>query len=295
MIAIENLKFGYKRHRLLYDNLSLRLRPGHICGLLGENGVGKSTLLYLICGILRPRGGVVRFRGHDVFERRPSQLADLFLLPEEFDTPDLKLRTYLSIYAPFYPRFSYEQMRANLDSFDLGWDLRLRSLSMGQRKKVQISFALATNTSLLLMDEPTNGLDIPGKSVFRQIIARNMSDERTLLISTHQVADIGRMLDEVVILDTGGLRLDASVEEVCRALQFVANATGEEAADPGVLYSQPSAGGYALVLPNETGEESRFDLELLFNAVRKNPAVVDCIRSKQTDETIQNQGGNSDE
>lgn len=283
MIEIKNLKFGYKRSRLLYDNLSFSLRPGHICGLLGENGVGKSTLLYLICGALHPLGGSVRFHGADAFCRRPGQLADLFLLPEEFEVPDVKLRSYLGLYAPFYPRFSYEQMRACLEAFGLPWDCRLAALSMGQRKKVQISFALAANTSLLLMDEPTNGLDIPGKSVFRQLVARNMSDERSILVSTHQVADVGRMLDEVLILDSGGVRLDATVEEVCRALQFVANATGEEAAAPGVLYSQPSAGGYGLVLPNGEGTESRFDLELLFNAVRKNPAVVEQIEKKCVD------------
>lgn len=284
MFTIENLKFGYKRSRLLYDNLSFSLRPGRICGLLGENGVGKSTLLYLICGALHPLGGSVRFRGYESFCRRPDQLSHLFLLPEEFDVPDLKLHSYLALYAPFYPRFSYEQMRANLAGFDLGGeDWRLGTLSMGQRKKVLISFALATNTELLLMDEPTNGLDIPGKSVFRRLIAQNMSDERSLLVSTHQVADIGRMLDEVFILDTQGVRLDATVEEVCCALRFEFNAGSDEAEAPDVLYRQPSPGGYGLVLPNETGEESRFDLELLFNSVRKNPAVVECIRKKQTD------------
>ena len=209
MIEIKNLKFGYKRSRLLYDNLSFSLRPGRICGLLGENGVGKSTLLYLICGALRPLGGSVRFHGADAFCRRPGQLADLFLLAEEFEMPDVKLRSYLGLYAPFYPRFSYEQMRSCLEAFGLPWDCRIAALSMGQRKKVQISFALAANTSLLLMDEPFSSLDTALKIRLMRLFAEIWREERrTVLFVTHDVEEAYMLAHRALVLRGGKIAAD---------------------------------------------------------------------------------------
>lgn len=221
MITIQDLTFGYKRKKLLYENFSFQLEKGHVCGLLGKNGVGKSTLLYLICGLLHPQRGEVCFRGTNVFKRLPHQTSDLFLIPEEFDLPKMSLRSFISVNAPFYPRFSGEQMEVNLQTFGLDMEQDLGALSMGQKKKVYISFALASGVSLLVMDEPTNGLDIPGKSQFRRLIAQNQNEERSILISTHQVADIDKMLDQVVILDDRGVVLDELTQELCEKLLFL--------------------------------------------------------------------------
>ncbi|MGM9803704.1 MAG: ATP-binding cassette domain-containing protein, partial [Muribaculaceae bacterium] len=188
MIQIKNLTYRYgKSPQTIFNDFSLSLEPGGVYGLLGRNGTGKSTLIYLVMGLLTPCGGSVTFGGVNVRERRPSVLADMFIVPEEFELPSISLSKYVEINAPFYPNFSYDDLRTYLEVFEMGdLNVNLKSLSMGQKKKVFMSFALAANTRVLLMDEPTNGLDIPSKSQFRKIIARSMSENKIIVLSTHQ-------------------------------------------------------------------------------------------------------------
>ena len=136
---------------------------------------------------------------------------------------------------------------------------------MGQKKKAFMCFALATNTSLLMMDEPTNGLDIPSKSQFRKMIATNMSDDKAVIISTHQVRDIDSLLDHVLIMDGSKLLLNQSVSSICEKLYFAEQGMNEPT--EGALYVQPSVQGNSVNLPNEYGEESKMNLEVLFNAM----------------------------
>lgn len=216
MIAVENLSFTYRKSkRAVLRDFSLSLEPGRVYGLLGKNGAGKSTLLYLISGLLTPRNGRVVYHDTDVRRRLPVTLQDMFLVPEEFELPPVSLVSYVELNSPFYPRFSKEDMIRNLHYFDMDIDINLGALSMGQKKKVFMSFALATNTSLLLMDEPTNGLDIPGKSQFRKFMASGMSDDKTVVISTHQVRDIDKVLDHVLIMDDSRVLLDESTSNIC--------------------------------------------------------------------------------
>ncbi|MEG0039726.1 MAG: ATP-binding cassette domain-containing protein, partial [Bacteroides sp.] len=176
MISVENLSFVYRKSkRAVLHDFSLSLQQGRVYGLLGKNGAGKSTLLYLMSGLLTPKSGKVLFNHTDVRRRLPVTLQDIFLVPEEFELPAVSLVSYIELNSPFYPRFSKEDMMKYLHYFEMDLEVNLGELSMGQKKKVFMSFALATNTSLLLMDEPTNGLDIPGKSQFRKFIASGMS------------------------------------------------------------------------------------------------------------------------
>ncbi len=170
MLDIQNVSFAYRKSSPVISDFSLSLAPGGIYGLLGRNGAGKSTLLYLIAGLLTPAKGQVLFNGADTRLRLPSTVSDIFIVPEEFNLPNISLSRYLSINSRFYPRFSHEDLKKHLDTLDLDGDLHLGALSMGQKKKAFMSFALACNTPLLLLDEPTNGLDIPGKSRFRKFI-----------------------------------------------------------------------------------------------------------------------------
>lgn len=200
MLQVENISFSYRRGKkeVLHD-FSLSLERGRVYGLLGKNGAGKSTLLYLMSGLLTPKSGKIMYHDTDVRRRLPITLQDMFLVPEEFELPPISLVSYVELNSQFYPRFSKEDMVKYLHYFEMEQDIDLGALSMGQKKKVFMSFALATHTSLLIMDEPTNGLDIPGKSQFRKFIASGMSDDRTIIISTHQVRDIDKILDHVVI------------------------------------------------------------------------------------------------
>ena len=266
MLKINDLSFSYNgKSCKVFSDFSLNFEKGAVYGLLGKNGTGKSTLLYLITGLLHPQQGSVLFKGEEVRRRLPSTLSDVFIVPEEFEFPSMSMKQYVKLNAPFYPNFSNEQLKKNLALFDFDENIRLGDLSMGQKKKAYMCFALAANTSLLVMDEPTNGLDIPSKSEFRRLIASNMTDEKTIIISTHQVRDIDSLLDHIVIIDQSRVLLNASNADICRRLLF-AELPMSEPTD-GALYVQPSVVGNSAILLNEYDEESRLNLELLFNGV----------------------------
>ena len=270
MLQITNLSFSYSKsgHKLFHD-FSLDLQPGNIYGLLGKNGAGKSTLIYLMTGLLTPALGQVTLDGIDVRRRLPKTLSDLFLVPEEFELPHTTLSQFVKINAPFYPNFSVDDMNRYLDTFEMEHDCKLQSLSMGQKKKVFMSFALATNTRVLIMDEPTNGLDIPSKSQWRKIIASGMTDDKMMLVSTHQVRDIEQVLDHVLIIDQSQVLLNASLGEVASRLSFRPMREGDQP-----LLAQTSAMGTLVVTPALAGEETQVDLELLFNATLQQPQAI---------------------
>ena len=265
MMNVNQVSFGYGRKKAkVLDGFSMNLEKGSVYGLLGKNGTGKSTLLYLMAGLLRPQSGHILYKGVEVTKRYPETLQDMFLVPEEFALPNVSLKQYVQLNAPFYPRFSDELLKACLRDFDMNEDIHLGELSMGQKKKAFMCFALATNTSLLLMDEPSNGLDIPSKSQFRKVIASGMTDDKAVIISTHQVRDIDSLLDHVLIMDGSRLLLNESVASICDRLYFAEQGMNEPTDD--ALYVQPSVQGNSVILPNTYHEDSKLNLEVLFNA-----------------------------
>ena len=271
MLSFSNVSFTYgRRGKEVLSGLSLDFEENGIYGILGKNGTGKSTMLYLAAGLLRPKGGNVTAEGVPTQSRRPETLRELFLVPEEFDLPEVSLRTYVQLNAPFYPTFREDILARCLKSFELGDDLNIGRLSMGQKKKVYISFALAAGTKYLLMDEPTNGLDIPSKKVFREVIAREMSEERVMIISTHQVRDVEQLIDHVVIVNEGTVQLNASTAEIESRLRFEQRAVGSDLSD--ALFVQQTMRGIELICPNSGNDETPIDLELLFNALQTVPA-----------------------
>ena len=267
MIQVSNISFKYPgTKRNIFDNFSLDIEENKIYGLLGKNGTGKSTLLYLICGLLRARKGNVSIDGVDAKERRPEILRDIFIVPEEFDLPNVSLDTYVKINQPFYPNFSNEVLQKCLEDFSLPHFNKLNELSMGQKKKVYMSFALASGTRILLMDEPTNGLDIPSKTQFRKVVANNMTDDRILVISTHQVHDVESLLDHILILSESRMLLNASTADICDKSAFEYRSPQEM--DDDVVYSEPAMQGSAVIATRKEGmDETQLNLELLFNAV----------------------------
>lgn len=269
MIEISNLRYKYAGAKsYVFDNFNLSLDSNNIYGLLGKNGMGKSTLLYLISGLLRKNNGSIMIDGVETDLHRAGTLSEMFLVPEEFDMMPVSLDTYVRMNRPFYPRFSREVLNSCLRDFELAPEINLKELSMGQKKKVYMSFALAANTRLLLMDEPTNGLDIPAKSQFRKVIANNMSEDRTIIISTHQVHDVESLLDHIMILDHSQLLLNESVAGICDKYSFEFRTPGEPADD--VIYAEPSLQGNAVIAHKKKDEEeTTINLELLFNAVTK--------------------------
>ena len=267
MIEVNNISFRYPgtKHNV-FSNFNMSLEANNIYGLLGKNGTGKSTLLYLISGLLRPANGEVKVDGRLATDRLPEMLKDMFIVPEEFNVPAVTLDTYVKINKPFYPNFSQEVLESCLKDFELPQTLKLNELSMGQKKKVYMSFALAAGTKYLFMDEPTNGLDIPSKTQFRRVIANNMSDERTLIISTHQVHDVETLLDHILILSESEMLLNSSVSNICEHFSFEYRQPQEM--DDTVIYAEPTLQGNAVIAKRgENDDETQMNLELLFNAV----------------------------
>ena len=268
MIDIKNISFKYAgQKRLVFGNFSLKLEENRIYGLLGKNGTGKSTLLYLIAGLLRPSKGSVCCDSVATCKRQVETLQDIFLVPEEYDLPSMTLERYVGLMKNFYPRFSREVLERCLKDYELSTNLNLHALSMGQKKKVFMSIALAAQTRYLLMDEPTNGMDIPSKSQFRKVVAENMSDDRILIISTHQVHDVEALLDHILMLSQRELLLNASVQEITEKYIFEYRQPDQM---DGVLYAEPTLQGNAVIAHRQEGQaETQLNLELLFNAVAK--------------------------
>lgn len=280
MLTVKNISFTYaRRKKPVLENYSLCIEPGVVCGLLGQNGAGKSTLLYLISGLLKPQTGVINYNGFNPWNRNVDFLNDIFLVPEEIFLPDVKLEEFVKTTAPFYPNFSTHDLRRHLDTFELTPDVHLGQLSMGQKKRVFISFALACNTSLLLLDEPTNGLDIPGKRLFKKALVNGMSDEKTVIISTHQVYDIEQLIDHVIITDKNSVLLDASVSEIMSKLSFSYTPDRNKATE--ALFAIDVPGGANIVnMLVDDADETDVNLETLFELTRTNPNLISKIFNK---------------
>jgi ABC-2 type transport system ATP-binding protein len=269
MIDIKNVDFSYSRNTKLLSNLSLQLETGRIHGLLGKNGEGKSTLLKLISGLVFPSLGEINVMGFEPGKRKPEMLQEIFFLPEELPQLNLSIENYEKVYAPFYPNFSGEQFNKYLKEFEIeDKKSMLNKLSLGQKKKVFLSLGLSTNTKLLLMDEPTNGLDIPSKVQFRRIVAAAISDERCLIISTHQVRDLDSLIDNIIIMDNHKIVFNEPIENITKKLLFTVSERNET--DDSVIFSEDSLRGLYQIKENSSGEESKLDIELLFGAVLTN-------------------------
>jgi ABC-2 type transport system ATP-binding protein len=273
MIEIKDLTFGYKKNKLLFNNLNLSIQRGSIYGLLGRNGAGKTTLLKQIIGLLYPVKGECLVLDKPANERLPEILNNIYFIPEEFELPSVSMNTFTKLHAPFYPKFNFETLNKYLTEFEINENSKLNSLSYGQKKKFLIAFGLATCIQILILDEPTNGLDIPSKSQFRKIMASSMDEERCIIISTHQVRDLASLIDHIVVLEKGQVIFDKSTLEISSKLSFVQTKDLEGLE---VLYNEDVLGGHA-VMCRKNGEETKIDLELLFNGVVSNTEKVNNI------------------
>jgi ABC-2 type transport system ATP-binding protein len=261
MIHLTDVSFGYRKQKQVLHRISLDIKPGIIYGLLGKNGEGKTTLLNIMCGLLFPDSGSCRVFDETPEKRKVAFLQKIFILPEEINLPDVTVSDYIKMYAPFYPSFSDERLQACIESFGLNRGDSISRLSLGQKKKVAITLALAANTPVLFMDEPTNGLDIPSKSIFRKLIGSFVREDQSIIISTHQVRDLESLIDSVIILDNKEVIFNKSLDEISDKLNFRTIEANEQA-----LYTELSPIGKMGVVRNDSGEKSQVSLELLFNA-----------------------------
>lgn len=269
MIKIENLSFHFKKKKPIFENVSFEMNAG-IYGLLGENGVGKTTLLHIISGLLFPKTGSCKIFGEDSMYRRPETLSKIFYLPEEFRVPDTSIVAYAEMNGVFYPNFNKNQLLEYLSVFQVEEHKKMSEMSLGQKKKAFLSYAFALNTPILLLDEPTNGLDIPSKVQFRKIISQIGTDDKCILISTHQVRDLEHIIDPIIILDRNQVLINNTVAEITNKLYFSYTQQKPEA----FLYCEQILQGYTSVQQNKDRAESILDMESLFNAVVLNKDKV---------------------
>ena len=275
MITIKDLGFSYGDVPVL-RNITMNLEEGRIYGLLGENGVGKTTLLTLLCGLKSARPGSIDIDGYNPYDRKPSFLSDMFYLGDNPEAVHMKAIDYARNYGKFWEKFDLEKFTEVMSVFENDIDIPMHKMSYGQLKKTFISFALACNTKYLLMDEPTNGLDIPSKAQFRKAVTRYTHEDSVILISTHQVRDLENIIDPIIILDRQDVLLNASVAEVSEKLYF--DYTSER--NPEALYCEMIPGGNIQVCLNQTGEDSKVNLEALFNTVHQHKELIKGIFNK---------------
>ena len=265
VVHMQNIGFSYAQSRL-FNHLDLEIKRGNIYGLLGKNGAGKTTLLKILSGQLFIEEGETKVLGENPQERKPSLLSEIFYLPEEFPLPKMKASEYLAMRSPFYPKFDHEMFSQYCREFDIDLNQRLDQMSLGQKKKVLLSFGLATNTALLILDEPTNGLDIPSKRQFRQTVASAMTEQRTFIISTHQVRDMENLIDPIIILHDGKVIFNDTVESVNE--KYVLSLTTEQPKAGEGMYTEKVLGGWMVLSERTDDREGKpLDLETLFNVI----------------------------
>ena len=269
MIEINNLAFSFGKNPVL-QGVSARLEEGKIYGLLGENGVGKTTLLTLLCGLKRPSKGSISVDGRAPSDRSPLLLQEQFYLPDEVAPVRATPARFASERSVFWPKFSFINYEEMLREFDIDTTKRMDKMSAGQLKKTWIAFALACNARYYYMDEPTNGLDIPSKAQFRKAITKYTADDSTMVVSTHQVRDLESIIDPIIILDSKEVLVMASIEEIAKKLTFD---YGRELKS-GALYLEQTPGGAIQVYPNTTGEESKVNIEAFFNTVHSHKDIA---------------------
>lgn len=269
MIQINNLAFSYGPVEVL-RNISMRLEPGRIYGLLGENGVGKTTLLTLLSGLKKCGTGSIEIDGRIPYRREPGLLADLYYLPDEVAPENDRAGNWAKGKGRFWPRFTIGRFNEIMAIFENDPSMKMNAMSSGQLKKTYISFALACGTRYLFLDEPTNDLDIPSKAQFRTAILKFTPEDSTIVISTHQVRDLEDIIDPIIILDRQDVLLNATVEEISRKLYFDYSNT----LNPASLYSEQLPGGFIQVYPNTDGRDCKVNVEALFNTVHKNKELI---------------------
>jgi len=262
MIDINNLCFSYQKQDRLFNELSLKEESGQVIGLLGKNGAGKTTLLQLLTGLLTPTSGQITFNGQSPTKRSPKFMEQICFVPEEFVMPQIKMATFVNGNSPFYPRFDRTLFNDLITQFKLDDKKALSKMSHGQKKKFRIAFALATKCQLIVLDEPTNGLDIPSKVIFRQMVAGALEEDQTVIISTHQVKDVETLIDKIILVDEGQVTFNKSIIEISERYEFkIVSQLPEH-----TLFSELNPMGYKIIVP-ANGLSSEVDIELLFNAI----------------------------
>ena len=212
ILECRNLSKKYGNHFYALNDLTLSLDSGQIVGLLGPNGSGKTTLIKLINGLLNPSSGEVLIDGKAPgvdTKKIVSYLPERTYLDES-----MKVRDIIRFFADFYDNFITDRAYQMLSDLEISADARLRTLSKGTKEKVQLILVMSRDAKLYILDEPIGGVDPAARDYILHTILANYNEESTILLSTHLIHDIEKILDRVVFLKEGRLAMNAPVDDI---------------------------------------------------------------------------------
>ncbi len=215
LLKTTNLIKSFGRH-LVFSNLNLKLGEGKVHGLLGLNGEGKTTLIRILLGVIPPDAGQIQYKDNAVSYRSDAYKQEVGYIPEDpFFYGGMRVGELLDFNAAFYRRWDAMRAADLLKRFSLDRRARIRTLSRGMKLRLEMAVALAAGPALLVLDDPTSGLDVPTRYDFLQDIIRELADSgTTILFSTHLVHELERIVDHLFILHRGRLILDEGYETV---------------------------------------------------------------------------------
>lgn len=263
MLILDDIQYKYRMALTpALQGVSARIGTG-IRLLVGENGAGKTTLLHVIAGLLRPDSGVCSRDGVDVRSGDIKDMGHIFFLAENMYFPAKSIRSFAKYHSPFYPNFSEEIFEDNLLAFNLTGNEKMRDMSLGNRKKAQLAYALALGVEVLLLDEPTNALDIQSKEKLRSMMASQVREDQTIIVSTHTISELETLFDGFIALSHGRLLLSADADDIAERLLFIKTSYP----DPSALYFKPELGHFRSIFPADPGNTSSIDWQLLYNAL----------------------------
>lgn len=265
MTELKDVWYWYEYGQTVIREASVHIEDGRIYGLLGLNGAGKSTLLKLTAGLLFPKKGEILCGGENVADRKVETLQDIVFMPAEFELRNESMEKFVSLNSVFYPRFSRSILDDCLKEFGIDPKTRsLEQLSLGCRRKFMFSFLLSLGAGLMLLDEPLNGMDLPSRGMFRKLLMRHLRDDQSVVVSTHVMSDVDRIVSDVMVLRNDGTLFSGSVDELSRRYSYGIAPSAE-----GAVYAESCAEGYRVLMSNGGSCESGIPMDMLFNAVIK--------------------------
>lgn len=277
MITLEHVTYSYNGTLSALNDVTASIGPGiHL--LVGKNGAGKTTLLHVIAGLLTPQRGKCLVDGNDISSRNPSDMQQIFLLPDTVNYNSHSIRSLSSMLGHFYPGFDGEFLREAAAEFGMNGTERLDMLSLGNRRKALLVLALSLGTRTLLLDEPANGLDITSRIAMRKMLMRWTAADsgRTVIVSTHTVTDIESIIDGIIMLRNNQLVLSADCPHILSRLLFTHTPVPPESA----LFSMPDGGMFRSIFASDGEEESDLDPIALFTALNSQNAqrIIDLLK-----------------
>jgi ABC-2 type transport system ATP-binding protein len=282
VIEIDNLTVRYGRQTAV-DGVTLTIPRGRVCALLGRNGAGKSSLVRCLLGHQKPSGGAVRLFGDDVWNHRAKLMERIGVVSEEADAPpEMSVAALARFCASLYQRWQSEVFDKRVRSFGVPQTARFGSLSKGQKKQVGLALALATSPDLLVLDDPTLGLDVVArKSLFEEVIGELAERGITILLTTHDMGGVETIADRVAVLKHGRLVLDEEVEALktrFRRIRFAAQPVAVEATALGATNVRSwGSGSEAIVANYDDLAFERFRNSSGLNAAEISPMSLEDI------------------